>query len=65
MTIAAPTIVSQPPINMNSTRGVLLDSVYPGKAFAAMLDLIEKGQLGSNEPILFLYTGSLPALFAF
>jgi D-cysteine desulfhydrase len=44
--------------------GILLDPVYTGKAFAGMLDLIEKGQLGS-EPIIFLHTGGLPALFAF
>jgi D-cysteine desulfhydrase family pyridoxal phosphate-dependent enzyme len=47
------------------TEGILLDPVYTGKAFAGMLDLIEKGQLGSNEPIIFLHTGGLPALFAF
>jgi D-cysteine desulfhydrase family pyridoxal phosphate-dependent enzyme len=47
------------------TEGILLDPVYTGKAFAGMLDLIERGELGSNEPILFLHTGGLPALFAF
>jgi len=36
-----------------------------GKAFASLLDLIEKGGLGSNEPIIFLHTGGLAALFAF
>jgi D-cysteine desulfhydrase family pyridoxal phosphate-dependent enzyme len=45
--------------------GILLDPVYTGKAFAGMLDLMEKGELGSNEPIIFLHTGGLPALFAF
>ena len=45
--------------------GILLDPVYTGKAFAGMLDLVKKGQLGSNEPIIFLHTGGLPALFAF
>ncbi len=45
--------------------GILLDPVYTGKAFAGLLDLVEKGQLGSNEPIIFLHTGGLPALFAF
>jgi 1-aminocyclopropane-1-carboxylate deaminase/D-cysteine desulfhydrase-like pyridoxal-dependent ACC family enzyme len=44
--------------------GILLDPVYTGKAFAGMLDLLEKGELGSNEPIIFLHTGGLPALFA-
>jgi 1-aminocyclopropane-1-carboxylate deaminase/D-cysteine desulfhydrase-like pyridoxal-dependent ACC family enzyme len=47
------------------TEGILLDPVYTGKAFAGMLDLIEKGRLGSNEPLIFLHTGGLPALFAF
>lgn len=45
--------------------GILLDPVYTGKAFAGMLDLIEQGQLGSDEPVIFLHTGGLPALFAF
>jgi D-cysteine desulfhydrase family pyridoxal phosphate-dependent enzyme len=47
------------------TEGILLDPVYTGKAFAGMLDLIETGRLGTNEPIIFLHTGGLPALFAF
>ena len=46
------------------TEGILLDPVYTGKAFAGMLDLIAKGQLGSDEPVIFLHTGGLPALFA-
>jgi D-cysteine desulfhydrase family pyridoxal phosphate-dependent enzyme len=46
------------------TEGILLDPVYTGKAFAGMLDLIAKGGLGSNEPVIFLHTGGLPALFA-
>ncbi len=45
--------------------GVLLDPVYTGKAFAGLLDLVEKGKLGQEEPIIFLHTGGLPALFAF
>jgi D-cysteine desulfhydrase family pyridoxal phosphate-dependent enzyme len=45
--------------------GILLDPVYTAKAFAGLLDLVEKGRLGANEPIIFLHTGGLPALFAF
>jgi D-cysteine desulfhydrase family pyridoxal phosphate-dependent enzyme len=45
--------------------GILLDPVYTGKAFAGLLDLIGKGQLGQDQPIIFLHTGGLPALFAF
>jgi L-cysteate sulfo-lyase len=47
------------------TEGILLDPVYTGKAFAGLLDLTQQGRLGSNEPIIFLHTGGLPALFAF
>ena len=47
------------------TEGILLDPVYTGKAFAGLLDLVETGRLGSKEPIIFLHTGGLPALFAF
>jgi len=45
--------------------GILLDPVYTAKAFAGMLDEIEKGNLGQNDPVIFLHTGGLPALFAF
>lgn len=45
--------------------GILLDPVYTGKAFAGLLDLIERGTLGEKEPVIFLHTGGLPALFAF
>ena len=46
------------------SEGVILDPVYTSKAFAGLIDLIERGQLGSDEPIIFLHTGGLPALFA-
>ena len=52
-------------LRLARAEGILLDPVYTGKAFAGMLDLVEKGQLGSNAPIIFLHTGGLPALFAF
>jgi len=51
-------------LRLARTEGILLDPVYTGKAFAGMLDLIEKGGLGTKEPIIFLHTGGLPALFA-
>jgi D-cysteine desulfhydrase family pyridoxal phosphate-dependent enzyme len=47
------------------TEGILLDPVYTGKAFYGLMDLVIKGQLGSDEPIIFWHTGGLPALFAF
>ncbi len=45
--------------------GILLDPVYTAKAFAGMLSEIEKGRFGKDDPIIFLHTGGLPALFAF
>lgn len=47
------------------TEGILLDPVYTAKAFAGMLGEIERGRLGQKEPVIFLHTGGLPALFAF
>ena len=46
------------------SEGVILDPVYTGKAFAGLIDLVERRQLGRDEPIIFLHTGGLPALFA-
>src|SRR6267378_5387798 len=44
--------------------GLLLDPVYTGRAAAGMIDLIRKGFFKSDETVLFLHTGGLPALFA-
>jgi D-cysteine desulfhydrase family pyridoxal phosphate-dependent enzyme len=44
--------------------GLLLDPVYTAKAFAGMLDLVQRQALGQSEPLIFLHTGGLPALFA-
>jgi 1-aminocyclopropane-1-carboxylate deaminase/D-cysteine desulfhydrase-like pyridoxal-dependent ACC family enzyme len=42
--------------------GVLLDPVYTAKAFAGLLG--EKVRFAPGEPVVFLHTGGLPALFA-
>ena len=44
--------------------GQLLDPVYTGKAFAGLIDLVEKKQMGRDESIIFLHTGGVPGLFA-
>ena len=46
------------------SEGILLDPVYTGKAFAGLLDLLASGALGHGEPIIFVHTGGLPALFS-
>jgi len=43
---------------------LILDPVYTGKAFAGMLDLAERGELGPDDPVIFVHTGGQPALFA-
>ncbi len=47
------------------TQGILLDPVYAGRAFGAMLDMIRKGQIAKTETVLFWHTGGAPALFAY
>ncbi|KRW62117.1 D-cysteine desulfhydrase [Pseudomonas sp. TTU2014-080ASC] len=47
-----------------SQEGILLDPVYTGKAFAGLVDGIERDLLG-NGPVLFVHTGGAPALFAY
>lgn len=45
--------------------GILLDPVYTGKAFAGLLDLVEKGTFSRDEHVVFLHTGGLPGLWAY
>ncbi len=47
------------------TEGLLLDPVYTGRAFGAMLDLIRKKVFSSSQTILFWHTGGSVALFAY
>lgn len=44
--------------------GLFLDPVYSGKAFAGMLDYIEKGIIPQGSNVVFLHTGGATALFA-
>jgi L-cysteate sulfo-lyase len=47
------------------TEGILLDPVYTSKAMAGLLDLVQRGEIGAREKILFWHTGGTPALFAY
>jgi 1-aminocyclopropane-1-carboxylate deaminase/D-cysteine desulfhydrase-like pyridoxal-dependent ACC family enzyme len=47
------------------TEGLLLDPVYTGRAAGGMLSKIRKGEISSDEKVLFWHTGGTPALFAF
>ena len=43
---------------------LLLDPVYAGKAFAAILVDIKNGSLTKNDTVVFIHTGGLPLLFS-
>ena len=45
--------------------GLLFDPVYSGKGLAGLLDLIDKGEIGSDETVVFVHTGGSAALFAY
>jgi L-cysteate sulfo-lyase len=46
------------------SEGLLLDPIYTAKAFAGLIDLLERNALADNQPVIFLHTGGVPALFA-
>lgn len=47
---------------MARAEGLFLDPVYSGKAFAGLIDLVRRNEIGGR--VLFWHTGGLPALFA-
>ena len=62
---AAPTAECRAAIRrLAQVEGLLLDPIYTGKAFTGLLDLVENGRLGHDEPIIFLHTGGVIGLFA-
>lgn len=49
-------------VKLARSEGILLDPIYTGKAFAGLLDLVERGELTGR--VCFWHTGGVPALFA-
>ena len=45
------------------TEGIILDPVYTGKAMSGLLQLINEGEFGKDDNVVFLHTGGLPGLF--
>jgi 1-aminocyclopropane-1-carboxylate deaminase/D-cysteine desulfhydrase-like pyridoxal-dependent ACC family enzyme len=45
------------------TEGLILDAVYTGKAFAAVIDDIRTGRLTRDDTAVYIHTGGLPLLF--
>jgi len=50
---------------MARLEGIILDPVYAGRAFGALVDLIRKKVFQRGETVLFWHTGGAPALFAY
>jgi D-cysteine desulfhydrase family pyridoxal phosphate-dependent enzyme len=50
---------------MAEREGILLDPVYTGRAFGALVDLIRRREFGSGENVIFWHTGGAPALFSY
>lgn len=46
------------------TEAILLDPVYTSKAFAGLLDLVDRDPAYRARDVLFLHTGGAPAIFA-
>ena len=47
------------------TEGLVLDPVYTGKTFGALIDHIRQGQYTQDQTVVFVHTGGTPALFAY
>ena len=50
---------------MAETEGILLDPVYTGRAFGALLDLVGRHEVRPDEHVVFWHTGGAPALFSY
>jgi D-cysteine desulfhydrase len=44
--------------------GIVLDPVYTGKAFCALLDGVREGRFGKQRPVVFIHTGGIFSNFA-
>ena len=47
------------------TEGLVLEPVYTGKTFGALIEHIRKGQFTKDQTVVFVHTGGTPALFAY
>ena len=46
------------------TEAIMLDPIYTGKAMAALIDHIRRGDFSTHDNIVFVHTGGTPVLFA-
>ena len=50
---------------MGRAEGIILDPVYTGRAFGALLDMIRRGAFHPGERVLFWHTGGTAGLFGY
>lgn len=50
---------------VGSLEGILLDPIYTSKAMAGLIDYVRKSLVPTNQNVVFLHTGGLPALFTY
>lgn len=49
---------------LGRVEGIVLDPVYTGKAFCALLDGVREGRFGRDRPVIFIHTGGIFSNFA-
>jgi D-cysteine desulfhydrase/L-cysteate sulfo-lyase len=45
--------------------GILLDPTYSGKTFAVLLEMLQRGDFGTDDNVVFLHTGGAASVFAY
>ncbi len=50
---------------MARTEGIFLDPVYTAKTFAGLLHLVNAGKIQTEQKVVMVHTGGLPALFGY
>ena len=47
------------------TEGILVDPVYTGRAFGALVDMIKRGEFNNRDSVLFWHTGGSPSVLSY
>lgn len=48
---------------MGKHEAIVLDPCYTGKAFAGLLEMVEKGIINKGETVIFIHTGGMPGIY--
>lgn len=48
---------------MGRNEAIVLDPCYTGKAFAGLLEMIQKGDIKQGETVIFIHTGGMPGIY--